>query len=102
MKSLGYFQSSAPADERNWHYCAKPSVELSIVEQLNDSLAHNLNQLVRVTPGNVTVRGRLKHSGHYFAVAPPNAKFVSYFDNMSGFGWSSVQKHKARVAKLLG
>jgi len=78
------------------------SQSLERLDGLNHSLAHNLNQLVGVTTGNVTVRGRLKHSGHYFAVAPPNAKFVSYFNSMGGFGRSSVQKHKARVAKLLG
>jgi hypothetical protein len=45
---------------------------------------------------------RLEHSRYNFAVAPSNAKFVTNFDSMRGFDWSPVQKHKARVAKLLG
>jgi hypothetical protein len=74
----------------------------SFVERFWYPFAYYLNQPICVASRHVSVRGRLEDARCDFAVAPPNPKLVSDIDSMRGFGRPSVEKHKARVAKLLG
>jgi hypothetical protein len=69
---------------------------------LKDAFAHYLNQLICIASRHVSVRGRLEDPRCDFAIAPPNPELVSHVDSMCGFSRSPVEKHKARVAKLLG
>jgi len=98
---FGRLRSKAEPKIRTRLRSSSPYVEL-IVERPNDSLAQNVNQTAGVASRDVAVLGRLQHARYNFPVAPPNVKFVSNFDSMRGFGRSPVEKHKARVAKLLG
>jgi hypothetical protein len=58
------------------------AVLTSAVQRLKDSLAHDLNQLVRIASRNVAGFGRQQHAGDYLAVTAANLYFISRFDGM--------------------
>ena len=81
--------------------CKAPYAELSIVERLNDSLAHNLNQLICIPARNVAGRRHGQHARYGLAIATPQTNFVSGFNRVRRLCRPAVKENKARVAKLL-